>query len=474
MSSTRVPDVLRALGAALALGFGSHALGACGGVTVDPSIDSSSTGSGTAVCPAGQTDCDGDGHCDALDTVEDCGVCGVSCSQNNAVASCQAGHCVLACDAGFADCNGDPSDGCEADLANDPNHCQACGHGCGRERDCFQASCVSILGAAPAAFVGADALVVSGSDLYWSTPGVDAKGEIARVPLSGGVVTPVVDGLGWPERLHTSGGWLVWSDIVSPGIYRRDLKGGAVVVVWEPSSGETPHVLDVDADVIYFTTGSDVRSIPTTGGVPVLLASGFTHVSAGHLQGGVLYASDLGPEIEQMSNGLLVLGNPEGTIRRVALPSGASEIVAAHLDTPVALTTSATTLYWTEAGSLHTYDDAGTSKNAGTLGRVMRASLDGTSPIVIADQQIQPVDVAVDDSHVYWAAAGTVGGKQPELVTYLSDGNVFRATLDGGPSEVVMPAIDARNLALTGDSVYFSSWAYGLVMSKQKPTSQAR
>lgn len=458
-------------GALFTVGLACSALGACGGVTVDPA-EQGSTGAGTPGCPAGQADCDGDGHCDPLDTVEACGACGNYCSQNNGAATCQAGHCVLACETGFADCNGDPGDGCEADLENDPNHCQACGQGCGQESDCFRGSCVSILGSAPAALVGADALVIAGSDLYWSTPGVDAKGEIASVPLSGGIVTPEVVGLGWPDRLRTSGEWLVWSDVVSPGIYRRAVSGGAVEVVWAPGSGHAPRVLDADASAVYFTTGTDVRSIPTAGGAPIVLASGFVDVSAGHVTGNAIYVTDVGPDLDQVVDGLTVVGNPEGTLSRVALPSGPSQLLAAHLDTPVAVTTSPTALYWVEAGSIHTYDDGGTAKNAGTLGRVMRASLDGTGATVVADQQVQPQDVAVDESHVYWAATGTVGGKQPELVTYVSDGNLLRAPLAGGPAEIVMPAIDVRNLALSSDTVYFSSWNYGVVMSKRKASAQ--
>jgi len=36
----------------------------------------------------------------------------------------------LACPQGRGDCDGDPSNGCEADLSSDADNCRACGHGC--------------------------------------------------------------------------------------------------------------------------------------------------------------------------------------------------------------------------------------------------------------------------------------------------------------------------------------------------------
>ncbi len=56
---------------------------------------------------------------------KNCGACGVTCGANMA---CGGGAC--ACTPGFADCNHDPSDGCEADLSNDDQNCGTCGRGC--------------------------------------------------------------------------------------------------------------------------------------------------------------------------------------------------------------------------------------------------------------------------------------------------------------------------------------------------------
>jgi alpha-tubulin suppressor-like RCC1 family protein len=53
------------------------------------------------------------------------------CQPDHATAVCTDGACfVVRCDNGFRDCNGNSADGCEAELATDPNHCGACARVC--------------------------------------------------------------------------------------------------------------------------------------------------------------------------------------------------------------------------------------------------------------------------------------------------------------------------------------------------------
>lgn len=90
-------------------------------------------------CPSGTTLCSG--ACVDLQTdVNHCGACGSVCGTANTTAvSCSAGTCQLTCKeivpgrAQFANCDGDPSTGCEADLfGGDPNNCGSCGAVCAR------------------------------------------------------------------------------------------------------------------------------------------------------------------------------------------------------------------------------------------------------------------------------------------------------------------------------------------------------
>ncbi len=85
---------------------------------------------------------DGFGNCDNLPAngcevatsadATNCGVCGNRCSFANAAATCTAGLCVRgACNTGFADCDGNPANGCEVNTAmGDIANCGVCGMRC--------------------------------------------------------------------------------------------------------------------------------------------------------------------------------------------------------------------------------------------------------------------------------------------------------------------------------------------------------
>lgn len=94
------------------------------------------------VCPANFDDCDGDvaSGCEAnlLTSLDHCGACGQPCSLPHAVSACSAGSCVIAvdedglprCTEPYAACDSDLENGCETNLFTDPNNCGACGIRC--------------------------------------------------------------------------------------------------------------------------------------------------------------------------------------------------------------------------------------------------------------------------------------------------------------------------------------------------------
>ena len=88
-------------------------------------------------CPAGSAECDGDFSVECeIEIASDpahCGACETLCAPAHALPSCVAGICrIEACEGSYQDCNGDPSDGCEANLQSDPDNCTACGLACSR------------------------------------------------------------------------------------------------------------------------------------------------------------------------------------------------------------------------------------------------------------------------------------------------------------------------------------------------------
>ena len=94
-----------------------------------------------AACDTGFADCDGlpgDGcEVNYLSNALSCGTCGTVCNLPNVSTNgCTNGKCsVTACTPGFADCDGDPNNGCEVSYLTDVNNCStsaatACGHAC--------------------------------------------------------------------------------------------------------------------------------------------------------------------------------------------------------------------------------------------------------------------------------------------------------------------------------------------------------
>jgi hypothetical protein len=90
-------------------------------------------------CREGFADCDNDptNGCESdLRSNATCGSCQRRCpSGGNGTYACVAGACEVRCDAGFGDCDGNVSNGCEAQFASSPNHCGACGFACPTRRN---------------------------------------------------------------------------------------------------------------------------------------------------------------------------------------------------------------------------------------------------------------------------------------------------------------------------------------------------
>lgn len=100
-------------------------------------------------CQGDWKNCDGltDNGCevDVATDPNNCGECGSACLDRPNVAewACSRKQCrIFRCIGDFADCDGDVSDGCEVDRETDPNHCGSCNNRCESGQTCVGGQCV--------------------------------------------------------------------------------------------------------------------------------------------------------------------------------------------------------------------------------------------------------------------------------------------------------------------------------------------
>lgn len=124
----------------------------CGGCGTTCPVGSHATATCVAstcgsTCNMGWRDCDSSpSTCETRTSndVANCGACGNACpTRANATSTCVTGSCGFMCAVGFADCNGDPSDGCEANLQTDAAHCGICTNSCTPSGAVTGVACVS-------------------------------------------------------------------------------------------------------------------------------------------------------------------------------------------------------------------------------------------------------------------------------------------------------------------------------------------
>lgn len=145
-------------------------------------------------CDTGYGDCDlnVDTGCetDVRVTLEHCGACGRACENENGSTRCADGECRPTCGEGFADCDGEPGNGCETDLGSSARHCGVCGARCNPANatgECVDGVCTA---ACDEGFADCNGLVDDGCEVDLSSPSTCGSCDTACSDNGG---TPLCD-----------------------------------------------------------------------------------------------------------------------------------------------------------------------------------------------------------------------------------------------------------------------------------------
>lgn len=415
--------------------------GACArSCNADHGTPSCSMGSCAIACATGFDDCNhdvGDGcEADIGTDLASCGACGRACELAHAEERCMDGQClVAACDANFDDCDRVTTNGCEADLLNDPSTCGRCSSSCTagwcRSGTCAEPDILS------SSFHNAGYLAVDATGVYvfdLSTCDACQDGAIRRIALTGGAATTIVGGQPWARELVMDSTGLYWIEGPSPGRVRRvanDGTGVADIAINQPNLA----AVAVDATHVYWASGGtapnfvDARVFrrAKVGGATETIATNLSYPLDMLVSGGEVYLSERGT----FTAGVY---NRDARILAFDVAGGPPRVLATSQDWPHGITADATHVFWV-------------NRNFGlATGQVERVRRDGTGAVQLllnTTAASQPVDIESRGGFLFVATTGA--------------DSLFRIATDGSGYLVLARNSPANDLAVDATHAYFSA-----------------
>ncbi len=388
--------------------------GACGDACPDQGgTPSCNAGACALTCDATHGDCDANSangcEADLATSPSHCGTCGALCDGANAEASCSDGRCELTCDFGYEDCDGDATNGCEAAIATDSEHCGRCGHSC-LGGECSAGTCLPHDLAAGQ--LSPTRLRADETHLYWLSDASSADSSIRRVELGGGVAEDVLVAETICDFAVPSS--LVWTTGAAGGLWQRAKDGGTMLAL--ESGLDNPCIMDANDDWVIWEESAGIRQRGlSSSSTAETIDSGWAYDIA--ISGSFVYVANAALCRKPLLGGTLETHADSGTYNGVAVSSSALcgvDVAAGAVDCfEVASGNSVTTLY--------------------------------------PDNLLEPV--AIDSSYVYWA---TITG-------------VYRGNVANGTTTQLAPAIEPGGLVVTDVGVYWTEPLTGLVRVIAKP-----
>ncbi len=260
-------------------------------------------------------------------------------------------------------------------------------------------------------------LAVDGANVYWTT----SDGLVVKAPIAGGEATVLASGQSMPRGIAVDAERVYWVNSVAAGqVMSVPTAGGEAMVLADGQ--RRPFKLAVRGDALYWTNNGDgtVMRMAVLGGTPTRLAEQQGAVVAIVAGADTLYWSSIG----------------QGVIRSLPLNEAGDIVTVADDQDASSLFVLGTTVYWANieveegGGSVYKLDARGgppvaVATSPGPLSAVAdlrnvywtdetthtvrRVSLDGGDITVLATDQMEPSELAIDDRNLYWINAAVDG-----------------------------------------------------------------
>jgi hypothetical protein len=413
------------LGNDFEISAGSGGAGATGASAGAGATGGGTGGTGGGECPTGFVDCDGDpdNGCEAnLDEdVDNCGACDFVCGTDNTTSvACVAGACEPECSTGFADCvqpqAPDADDGCELMLGTETD-CGSCGHDC-LGGACVDYACEPVVLASNAGGQGRE-LAIDDTNVYWT----DRLAErVSKVPKDGGSPTVLHDSLRFGV-ITIDDTTVYWGG--NPGdeslIGVVPIAGGSA----ENYAGPSTYVLGVNDTYLYFGDDPELWRMPKGGpfNTDEMAATG-----AGNMRGLFVDGTDI-----YFTSGTLIRHFDENTDALTLL------YTSTNSSTFNQLTGDATNLYWT----------------TGTNGELNQGPRAGGTYMTLA-MGTNLANVAVNSTHVF--------------ATDQDGDAIIRVPIGGGTVETLIDTVDSPfDVQADETAIYFTSSLDGNVYKLALP-----
>ncbi len=262
------------------------------------------------------------------------------------------------------------------------------------------------------------AMAIDATNIYWAAQ-ADQSGEgtIMSVPIAGGAVTTLATGQD-PGGLAVDATTVYWTS--DSQVFSVPIGGGT-------TTNLVPTVFDYTALAtgsgdVFLLGSSKVFKEPATGGTPTTLFMGTNTFAGIAVDSTNVYFSES--------------GTTDG-VRKVPIAGGTATTISSYTGAPGAIAVDSTNIYWLDA----------------TNHSISMAPLTGGTPVILASTDPNnvlpnsavdgPSAIAVDAKYVYWTNVG--------------NGSVMSVPIAGGTPAVIAESVGPSAIAVDATSVYFLS-----------------